>query len=60
MHILQAEKIVVAIGMRPRYPDDVPGALELAITSDDIFSMEKPPGKTLVVGAGCILSLLQV
>lgn len=42
------------MGGRPRYPD-IPGALEYGITSDDIFSLERAPGKTLVVGAGCIL-----
>jgi thioredoxin reductase (NADPH) len=45
---------VIAVGGRPRYPD-IPGALQYGITSDDLFSLENPPGKTLVVGAGCIL-----
>lgn len=53
-HMLTASYFVVAVGGRPRYPD-IPGALEYGITSDDIFSMENSPGKTLVVGAGCIL-----
>lgn len=52
--ILTAKYFIIAVGGRPRYPD-IPGALEYGITSDDIFSLEKPPGKTLVVGAGCIL-----
>lgn len=43
------------MGGRPRYPD-IPGALEYGISSDDIFSLERAPGKTLVIGAGCILS----
>ncbi|XP_076755891.1 thioredoxin reductase 1 isoform X3 [Xylocopa sonorina] len=50
---LTAQYILIAVGGRPRYPD-IPGALEYGITSDDIFSLEKPPGKTLVVGAGYI------
>lgn len=50
--VLNAKYVVIACGGRPRYPD-VPGALEFGISSDDIFSMEKEPGKTLVVGAGC-------
>lgn len=50
---LRARNVVIAVGGRPRYPD-IPGALEYGITSDDIFSLEKPPGKTLVVGAGYI------
>lgn len=41
------------MGCRPRYPD-IPGAVEYGITSDDLFSLERAPGKTLVVGAGCI------
>jgi hypothetical protein len=53
-HILTASHFVIAVGGRPRYPD-IPGALEYGITSDDIFSLENAPGKTLVVGAGCIL-----
>ncbi|XP_017004225.2 thioredoxin reductase 2, mitochondrial [Drosophila takahashii] len=48
-----SEYVVVAVGGRPRYPD-IPGALELGITSDDIFSYEREPGRTLVVGAGYV------
>jgi len=32
-----AEKIVIAVGGRPSYPD-IPGAREFGISSDDIFS----------------------
>lgn len=42
--------ILIAVGGRPNYPD-IPGAVEFGITSDDLFSMRKTPGKTLVVGA---------
>lgn len=52
--IITAQNILIAVGGRPRYPD-IPGAIEYGITSDDIFSLDKAPGKTLVVGAGCIL-----
>ncbi|KAH8360600.1 hypothetical protein KR200_009930 [Drosophila serrata] len=48
-----AKYVVVAVGGRPRYPD-IPGAVELGITSDDIFSYEREPGRTLVVGAGYV------
>ena len=41
------------MGGRPSYPN-IPGARELCITSDDIFSLEKAPGKTLVVGASYV------
>lgn len=50
---ITARYILIACGGRPRYPD-IPGALEYGITSDDIFSLEQAPGKTLVVGAGYI------
>jgi len=47
------DQCVLAMGGRPKYPD-VPGAQELAITSDDIFGLKTPPGKTLVVGASYV------
>ena len=48
-----ADKIIVAVGGRPSYPE-IPGAKEFGITSDDLFSLRKPPGKTLVVGASYV------
>eukprot|EP01065_Artemidia_motanka_P014655 TRINITY_DN1851_c1_g1_i4.p1 TRINITY_DN1851_c1_g1~~TRINITY_DN1851_c1_g1_i4.p1 ORF type:complete len:600 (+),score=218.38 TRINITY_DN1851_c1_g1_i4:229-2028(+) len=48
-----ARRFVLAMGGRPKYPD-IPGAKEFGITSDDIFSLEKSPGETLVVGASYI------
>ena len=45
--------LVPVPGGRPRYPD-IPGAREYAITSDDLFSMENPPGKTLVIGGSYV------
>ncbi|XP_011632561.1 thioredoxin reductase 2, mitochondrial isoform X2 [Pogonomyrmex barbatus] len=51
--ILTAKNILIAVGGRPRYPD-IPGAVEYGISSDDIFSLQYPPRKTLVVGAGYI------
>lgn len=51
--VITAENILIAVGGRPNYPD-IPGALEYGVSSDDIFSLEKAPGKTLVIGAGCI------
>ena len=52
-HVITADAFVLATGGRPRYPD-IPGAKEFGITSDDIFSMKTPPGKTLVVGASYV------
>lgn len=48
-----AEKIVIACGGRPSYPE-IAGAKEFGITSDDMFSLKKAPGKTLVVGASYV------
>lgn len=50
---LTADKFVVAVGGRPRYPD-IPGAKEHCVTSDDLFSLPHAPGKTLLVGASYI------
>lgn len=44
---LVADNFVIAVGGRPKYPD-IPGAIEHGISSDDIFSLEKAPAKTLV------------
>ncbi|XP_011402602.1 PREDICTED: thioredoxin reductase 1, cytoplasmic-like [Amphimedon queenslandica] len=51
--IISGARIVVAVGGRPRYLD-IPGAKEYAITSDDIFSLQEPPGRTLVIGASYV------
>mmetsp|Transcript_8169 Transcript_8169/g.13207 ORF Transcript_8169/g.13207 Transcript_8169/m.13207 type:complete len:506 (+) Transcript_8169:863-2380(+) len=48
-----AQHFVIAVGTRPKYPD-IPGAIEYGITSDDLFSLQTPPGKTLVVGASYV------
>jgi len=48
-----ADKIVIATGGRPSYPG-IPGDQEFGITSDDMFSLKKAPGKTLVVGASYV------
>ncbi|EDW00235.1 thioredoxin reductase 1, mitochondrial isoform X1 [Drosophila grimshawi] len=50
---ITAQTFVIAVGGRPRYPN-IPGAVEYGITSDDLFSLDREPGKTLVVGAGYI------
>jgi pyruvate/2-oxoglutarate dehydrogenase complex dihydrolipoamide dehydrogenase (E3) component len=50
---ITAEKIVIAVGGRPSYPD-IPGDKEFGITSDDIFSLKEAPGKTLCVGASYV------
>lgn len=50
--VLTCDKVVVAVGGRPKELACEGG--ELAITSDDLFSLKKPPGKTLVVGASYV------
>jgi len=49
---ITASRFLVAVGGRPA-PLSCEGA-ELAISSDDVFSLEKSPGKTLCVGASYI------
>eukprot|EP00928_Gymnodinium_smaydae_P054552 TRINITY_DN382_c0_g2_i1.p1 TRINITY_DN382_c0_g2~~TRINITY_DN382_c0_g2_i1.p1 ORF type:complete len:483 (-),score=128.36 TRINITY_DN382_c0_g2_i1:197-1645(-) len=48
-----AKYILIACGGRPSY-GGYPGSEECCVSSDDIFWMKKPPGKTLVVGASYI------
>ncbi|KAG8201737.1 hypothetical protein JTE90_012797 [Oedothorax gibbosus] len=50
---LSSEKFVVAVGGRPKYPE-IPGAREYCISSDDLFSLEKPPGRTLIIGGSYV------
>jgi len=49
---IRAPRFVVAVGGRPT-PLSCPGG-ELAISSDDLFSLEASPGRTCVVGAGYV------
>jgi len=49
---MTADNFVIAVGGRPRQLS-IPGG-EHCITSDDIFSLEKSPGKTLCIGASYI------
>ncbi|KXS13824.1 thioredoxin and glutathione reductase [Gonapodya prolifera JEL478] len=52
---ITARHIVIAVGGPPKYLDLPAGVdRELCITSDDLFSISKPPGKTLVVGASYV------
>lgn len=49
---LRGSHIVIATGLRPKYPT-IPGS-ELGLSSDDIFSLKRLPNKTLVVGASYV------
>lgn len=52
--VVTGKYILIATGCRPNIPEDVEGAKEYCITSDDIFSLKRNPGKTLVVGASYV------
>ncbi len=49
-----AKYIVIAVGGRPVIPDELLSVKESIYTSDDIFSLKKAPGKTLVIGASYV------
>ena len=53
---ITADYFVVATGGRPQFLNekDCKNCRQLAITSDDIFSLQSPPNKTLIVGGGYI------
>lgn len=51
---ITAKKICVAVGGRPKYPSNIIGVKENTITSDDLFSLDYSPGKTLCVGASYV------
>lgn len=51
---LKAKNFVIATGNRPRDYPGIPSLTKYAITSDDLFSLQEDPGKTLVIGGGYI------
>lgn len=51
---LTADRFLIATGLRPRYPENVPGAREYSVTSDDLFALPYAPGKTLCIGASYV------
>jgi len=48
-----AKFFMIATGGRPKYLG-LENEKELCVTSDDLFSMQTPPGRTLVVGASYV------
>ncbi|HEV7606520.1 MAG TPA: glutathione-disulfide reductase [Steroidobacteraceae bacterium] len=50
---LTADRILVATGGRPYLPEGLPG-LELGITSNEAFLLEKLPERVLIVGGGYV------
>ena len=51
---VSATHVLVAVGGRPAYPDSIVGAKDVAVSSDDVFTLREAPGKTLVVGGGYV------
>ena len=51
--IVEARTILVAVGARPTLEPPVPGG-ELAITSNEVFELDRLPERILVVGGGYI------
>lgn len=54
---ITGSNILISIGARPFIPKEPPELSKYCVTSDDLFQLENPPMKTLVIGAGCILLL---
>jgi NAD(P) transhydrogenase len=52
--IVTADKMFIAVGSRPRTPDDVPVDHELVLDSDSILSLVYLPRSLVVLGAGVI------
>jgi glutathione reductase (NADPH) len=50
---LTAERILIATGGRPYLPEGLPG-LELGITSNEAFLLQKFPERVLIVGGGYV------
>ncbi|CAH1122909.1 unnamed protein product [Ceutorhynchus assimilis] len=50
--LLKGKIILIAVGSRSEYPH-IPGVY-LGISIDDLFSLDKAPGKTLIIGDGYI------
>ena len=53
-HVYTADNVIIATGGRPLFPQSIAGSMEHMISSDDIFSLQRPPGRTLCVGGGYI------
>ncbi|KAM3523700.1 hypothetical protein NHJ13051_004954 [Beauveria bassiana] len=51
--LVNAKKILVAVGGKPTAPPSIPGA-ELGINSDDFFDIATQPKRVAIVGAGYI------
>jgi hypothetical protein len=52
--VVTADRVILATGGRPLFPSDIAGAAEFMISSDDLFTLPTPPGRTLCVGGGYV------
>ena len=53
MHVT-ADYVILATGGRPFFPTTIKGSMEHMISSDDIFTLQRSPGRTLCVGGGYV------
>ena len=53
-HLLGAEKILVAVGSKPRQPIDIPHDPEVFLDSDQVFRTTQLPKSLIVLGGGII------
>lgn len=51
---VKGKHILIAVGGKPSFPPNTPGAVEHAITSDGFFDIKEQPKKAAVIGAGYI------
>lgn len=51
---MTSKYILLAVGGRPKYLENIPDIRKYSVTSDDIFMQKKRPGKTLVVGGSYV------
>ena len=49
-----ANNVILATGGRPSIPKDIAGASDFVISSDDLFKLKNPPGRTLCIGGGYV------
>lgn len=54
IEFVKSKFILIAVGGRPNYPDNIPEIEKKVITSDDLFWLPNNPGKTLIIGASYV------
>lgn len=53
-HQVEAEKVLIAVGSKPRQPIDIPKDPEIFMDSDQVFRMKQLPKSLIVLGGGII------